>query len=116
MTPALGRVSGGLLALLAGFIALSWEIVWYRAYAVALMGRPQAFAVVLGGYLIGLGAATPGWCGSPGSPTPPTRGRLPPPDGAHLRRKSRGCADNWPGHWRVPACAGSSSCRCSPGG
>jgi predicted membrane-bound spermidine synthase len=67
--PALGRISGGLVALLAGFVALSWEIVWYRAYAVALMGRPQAFAVVLGGYLIGLGAgalAAARWCAPPG--------------------------------------------------
>jgi predicted membrane-bound spermidine synthase len=69
MTPAIGRTSGGLLAFVAGFIALSWEIVWYRAYAVALMGRPQAFAIVLGGYLIGLGAgalAAARWCAPPG--------------------------------------------------
>jgi hypothetical protein len=37
-----------------GFVALSYEILWYRAYSIALLARPQAFGVVLGGYLAGI--------------------------------------------------------------
>lgn len=43
-----------IIACLAGWTALSFEVVWYRAYSVALMARPHAFGVLLGGYLIGL--------------------------------------------------------------
>jgi len=51
------------LAFACGFIALSYELVWYRAYSIALMARAQAFGVLLGGYLAGLavGAAIAGW-------------------------------------------------------
>ncbi|MEO7189935.1 MAG: fused MFS/spermidine synthase [Vicinamibacterales bacterium] len=43
------------VAFLAGFVALSFELLWYRAYSIALMARPQAFGVLLGGYLAGIG-------------------------------------------------------------
>jgi predicted membrane-bound spermidine synthase len=43
------------LAFASGFIALSYELVWYRAYSIALMARAQAFGVLLGGYLAGIG-------------------------------------------------------------
>lgn len=39
---------------LAGFIALSYEIVWYRAYAFVSQASPAAFGLLLGAYLAGL--------------------------------------------------------------
>jgi spermidine synthase len=48
------------LSAASGFIALSFELLWYRAYAIALMARPQAFGVLLGGYLAGIAAGA--WC------------------------------------------------------
>ena len=50
-----------LVAAASGLIALSFEIVWYRAYATALMARPHAFGVLLGGYLTGI--ALGAWLG-----------------------------------------------------
>src|SRR5204863_5899410 len=52
------RVPAALLLItaLSGFIGLSFEIAWYRAYSIALMARPQAFGVLLGGYLTGIAA------------------------------------------------------------
>lgn len=65
MTRTLSPRGGLLLAALTGFLALSWEVLWYRAYSIALMARPQAFGVMLGGYLLGLGAGAllaARWC------------------------------------------------------
>ncbi len=65
MRPALGRPGGLAVAGVAGFLALSCELVWYRAYAIALMARPHAFGVVLGGYLLGAGCGAliaARWC------------------------------------------------------
>lgn len=42
------------IAALSGFIALSYEIVWYRAYAFVSQGSPAAFGLLLGAYLEGL--------------------------------------------------------------
>jgi spermidine synthase len=42
------------VAFISGYIALSYEILWYRAYSMAMTGRAQAFGVLLGGYLLGL--------------------------------------------------------------
>jgi spermidine synthase len=42
-----------LLAGLAGFIALCYEIVWYRLYSFASGGPAQCFAYVLGAFLAG---------------------------------------------------------------
>ena len=42
------------LAFLSGFIALSYEILWYRAYSFVSSGLAPAFALLLGMYLAGL--------------------------------------------------------------
>ncbi|HEY3835431.1 MAG TPA: hypothetical protein VGL72_02615 [Bryobacteraceae bacterium] len=42
------------LALLAGFISLGYEIVWYRLYSYASGGPAQCFAYVLGAFLSGV--------------------------------------------------------------
>jgi spermidine synthase len=42
------------LAFLSGFIALSYEILWYRAYAFMSMGTADTFGAMLGAYLSGL--------------------------------------------------------------
>jgi spermidine synthase len=42
------------LAFLSGFVALSYEIVWYRALSFMSGGRADAFALMLGAYLGGL--------------------------------------------------------------
>lgn len=38
----------------SGFVALSYEIVWYRAYAFVSQASPAAFGLLLGAYLAGL--------------------------------------------------------------
>ena len=43
-----------LLAALAGFISLCYEIVWYRLYSFASGGPAQCFAYVLGAFLTGI--------------------------------------------------------------
>lgn len=71
MRPALGRPAGVLVAGAAGFLALSCELLWYRAYSIALMARPQAFGVVLGGYLLGVGCGAlmaARWCAPADAP------------------------------------------------
>jgi spermidine synthase len=48
------RITGALLmAILTGYLALSWEIVWFRAFLVH-RDRATAFALLLGTYLAGL--------------------------------------------------------------
>jgi predicted membrane-bound spermidine synthase len=47
------RRAAALLAALAGYLALSYEILWFRAFAVAT-GTASAFALVLGAYLCGI--------------------------------------------------------------
>ena len=42
------------IALMAGFIALSYEILWYRAFAFVSWGRPTVFGLLLGWYLVGV--------------------------------------------------------------
>jgi len=42
------------VAAASGFIALSYEILWYRLYAFVTQGAPIAFGVLLGFYLIGI--------------------------------------------------------------
>jgi spermidine synthase len=46
------------LAALLGFIALSYEIVWARAYSFVSASRAQAFGSMLGFYLLGLAAGS----------------------------------------------------------
>jgi len=43
-----------LLAGLAGFLSLCYEIVWYRVYSFATAGPAQCFAFVLGAFLAGI--------------------------------------------------------------
>src|SRR3954452_22969224 len=50
MTFALALV----VAAISGFIALSYEILWYRVIAFASWGLPGAFGLLLGAYLFGL--------------------------------------------------------------
>ena len=52
--PALGFGRALALAALAGFVSLSYEIVWYRLYSYATGGSPRAFSFVLGGFLAGI--------------------------------------------------------------
>src|SRR5579871_306328 len=42
------------LAALAGFLSLCYEIVWYRLYSFATSGPAQCFAYVLGAFLAGI--------------------------------------------------------------
>jgi len=48
MIPALS------LAFVSGFIALSYEILWYRAYSFTTGGAASTFGLLLGAYLLGL--------------------------------------------------------------
>src|SRR4051794_38887303 len=41
-------------AALSGFIALSYEIVWYRVYGFVSQGAPFTFGYLLGAYLLGI--------------------------------------------------------------
>ena len=50
MTFALALV----VAAISGFIALSYEILWYRVIAFASWGLPGAFGLLLAAYLFGL--------------------------------------------------------------
>lgn len=43
-----------LVAALAGFLALSYEILWFRIYGFLTGGAPSSFGVVLGVYLLGI--------------------------------------------------------------
>ncbi len=42
------------LAATCGFIALSYEILWYRAFAFVSWGHPTVFGLLLGFYLLGV--------------------------------------------------------------
>jgi len=42
------------IAALSGFIALSYEILWYRAFSFASGGAASTFGLMLGAYLLGL--------------------------------------------------------------
>jgi spermidine synthase len=42
------------IAAFSGFISLSYEILWYRAYSLASGSQPQAFAYLLAAYLAGI--------------------------------------------------------------
>jgi spermidine synthase len=39
---------------LSGFIALSYEIFWFRVFAFASGGAAPAFSLLLGAYLLGI--------------------------------------------------------------
>jgi len=42
------------LAALSGFVALSYEILWFRVYTFLSWGRANSFGTLLGAYLLGL--------------------------------------------------------------
>ena len=42
------------LSMLSGFVALSYEILWVRAYSYVSWGVASAFGLLLGSYLAGL--------------------------------------------------------------
>ena len=46
------------LSFASGFIALSYEILWFRVYSFATGGRAWAFGTMLGGYLLGIAAGS----------------------------------------------------------
>jgi len=48
------------VALMAGFIALSYEILWYRAFSFVSWGRPTVFGLLLGFYLLGVALGSSG--------------------------------------------------------
>ncbi|MBI5531378.1 MAG: methyltransferase domain-containing protein [Deltaproteobacteria bacterium] len=53
------------VAALAGFLSLSYEILWYRAYAFVSEGSPAAFGLMLGAFLLGIAAGSLAswlWC------------------------------------------------------
>ena len=52
-----------LVAAVSGFVALSYEILWYRVIAFASWGLPSAFGLLLAAYLFGLaiGSRASGW-------------------------------------------------------
>jgi predicted membrane-bound spermidine synthase len=52
--PLLSFSVGMVLAALAGFISLCYEIVWYRLYSFATGTNPKSFAFVLGAFLAGI--------------------------------------------------------------
>jgi predicted membrane-bound spermidine synthase len=45
---------GVLLAGITGFVALAYEIIWYRLYSFTTGGKASSFALLLGFYLIGI--------------------------------------------------------------
>lgn len=47
-------IAGLALAFLSGLIALSYEIVWYRAFSFVSAGAAETFGLMLGAYLLGL--------------------------------------------------------------
>lgn len=58
------------VAFLSGFISLSGEVLWYRAYSFVSEGWPPAFGLMLGCYLAGIAAGAAGArrvCGREGS-------------------------------------------------
>ena len=55
-TPAIVFPKALLLAALSGFLALGFEIVWFRVYSLASSDRAPAFALLLATYLAGVAA------------------------------------------------------------
>ena len=54
-TAAIGFVLALIVAGIAGFIALGYEIVWYRLFSFTTGGAAKSFAFLLGAYLAGIG-------------------------------------------------------------
>ena len=65
---------------LAGYIALSYEMVWFRVYGFLTGGAPSSFGVMLGAYLLGIAFGSLGArkvCDEVGSGGDPKRLRWP---------------------------------------
>jgi spermidine synthase len=54
--PAISLLKAMLLAALSGFLALGFEIVWFRVFSLASADRAPAFALLLATYLGGIAA------------------------------------------------------------
>jgi predicted membrane-bound spermidine synthase len=48
------------VAAASGFVALSYEILWYRLFAFVTQGAPIAFGALLGAYLVGIAVGSYG--------------------------------------------------------
>ncbi|HZW05282.1 MAG TPA: spermidine synthase [Candidatus Nitrosotalea sp.] len=57
-TPASSLGMAALIAGFAGFIALGFEIAWFRVFALATFDRAPAFALLLSAYLAGIAAGS----------------------------------------------------------
>jgi spermidine synthase len=57
-TGAIAFPSALATAAIAGFIALGYEIVWYRLFSFTTAGLAKSFAFLLGAYLAGIGAGS----------------------------------------------------------
>jgi spermidine synthase len=55
---AIGFATALVTAGIAGFIALGYEIVWYRLFSFTTGGLAKSFAFLLGAYLAGIGAGS----------------------------------------------------------
>ena len=53
----------GLIALMAGFSSLLYEVAWFRLMALILGASAYAFSVMLFSFLLGIGSG--GWLGGP---------------------------------------------------
>ena len=53
-TRRLGLPAAAVLAAWSGFLALAYEILWFRAFSYVSGGAAQCFAFLLGAYLVGL--------------------------------------------------------------
>jgi len=56
--PALGLRTAAVIAGVAGFLALGFEIAWFRIFALATFDRAPAFALLLSTYLAGIAAGS----------------------------------------------------------
>ena len=63
-----------IIALLAGFSALMYEVAWFRLMALILGASAYAFSVMLFSFLLGIGSG--GWLGGPLSDKLYAKGRL----------------------------------------
>jgi spermidine synthase len=58
LVPAIGFPSAVIIGGVAGFIALGYEIVWYRLFSFTTGGLAKSFAYLLGAYLAGIAAGS----------------------------------------------------------
>jgi spermidine synthase len=58
--PVMPQAVGLVLAAVCGFLALAYEILWYRIYSFATADSARTFALLLGAYLTGIGLASLG--------------------------------------------------------